>query len=62
MLRCRVCRHSRHRSMADLSDRMQRLLKALEIAYKCGNHFMAANIRTAIREQERQERSGSHRL
>jgi len=48
--------------MADLSDRMQRLLKALEIADKCGNTFMAANIRAAIREQERQERTGSHRL
>lgn len=48
--------------MADLTDRMQRLLKALEIAEKCGNTFMAANIRAAIREQERQERTGSHRL
>ena len=45
-----------------MSERMQRLLKALEIANKCGNTFMAANIRAAIREQERQERTGSHRL
>jgi hypothetical protein len=45
-----------------MSERMQRLLKALEIADKCGNSFMAANIRAAIREQERQERTGSHRL
>jgi hypothetical protein len=45
-----------------MSERMQRLLKALEIADKCGNGFMAANIRAAIREQERQERSGSQRL
>jgi hypothetical protein len=45
-----------------MSERMQRLLKALEIADKCGNTFMAANIRVAIREQERQERTGSHRL
>ena len=39
---------------------MQRLLKALSIAEQCGNHFMAANIKAAIREQERQERYGSH--
>jgi hypothetical protein len=45
-----------------MSEPMQRLLKALEIADKCGNTFMAANIRAAIREQERQERTGSHRL
>jgi hypothetical protein len=45
-----------------MSERMQRLLKALEIADKCGNTFMAANILAAIREQERQERTGSHRL
>jgi hypothetical protein len=45
-----------------MSERMQRLLKALEIADKCGNAFMAANIRAAIRKQERQERTGSHRL
>ena len=45
-----------------MSERMQRLLKALEIADKCGNTFMAANIRAAIREQERQECTGRHRL
>jgi hypothetical protein len=45
-----------------MSERMQRLLKALEIADKCGNTFMVANILAAIREQERQERTGSHRL
>lgn len=46
--------------MPELSQRMQRLLKALAIAESCGNHFMAANIKAAIREQERQERYGSH--
>jgi hypothetical protein len=35
------------------SDRMQRLLKALEIAERCGNTFMAANIKLAIREQSK---------
>lgn len=32
---------------------MERLLKALEIAERCGNTFMAANIRAAINEESR---------
>lgn len=46
--------------MAEASDRMKRLLKALEIAERCGNTFMAANIRAAIREQSRLDGTPSH--
>lgn len=33
--------------------RMQRLLEALAIAERHGNSFMAANIKAAIREEQR---------
>ena len=46
--------------MAEPSDRMKRLLKALEIAERCGNTFMAANIHAAIREQSRLDGTPSH--
>lgn len=36
-----------------MNDRLRRLHEALLIAEKSGNTFMAANIRTAIREEER---------
>jgi hypothetical protein len=32
------------------TDRMQRLLKALEAAERAGNTFMVANLKVAIRE------------
>lgn len=36
-----------------MTDRLRRLHEALLIAEKAGNAFMAANIKTAIREEER---------
>lgn len=36
-----------------MTDRLRRLHEALLIAEKAGNHFMSANIRAAIREEER---------
>lgn len=45
-----------------MSDRMKRLIKALEIAERCGNSFMAANIKAAIREQSRLDGTTTHLL
>jgi len=36
-----------------MTDRLRRLHEALLIAEKAGNTFLAANLRTAIREEER---------
>lgn len=36
-------------------SRLERLLKALEIAERCGNTFMAANIKAAIKEETQRE-------
>lgn len=35
--------------------RMQKLHKALEVAERVGNSFLAANIRAAIREEQRRQ-------
>lgn len=36
-----------------MNDRLRRLHEALLIAEKAGNSFLAANLRTAIKEEER---------
>lgn len=37
---------------------LDRLMKALEIAERCGNTFMAGNIKAAIREELRRRQQG----
>ncbi|MFZ9959013.1 MAG: hypothetical protein ACO3GP_01375 [Candidatus Limnocylindrus sp.] len=44
-----------------MTDRLRRLHEALLIAEKAGNAFLAANLRAAIREEERLNNTPRHK-